>query len=165
MASSKSTLIFSLFLFSLLTVTLATFSQVNVQEILKAHNDERATLKLPPLVWSKQLELYAKAYAAKRAVDCALIHSMGEYGENLFQCSPAGTYTFADAVQYWIDEKQYYDYESNSCADGQMCGHYTQVVWANTKQVGCAHVTCLNGEDFMTCNYDPPGNYIGEKPY
>lgn len=41
------------------------------------------------------------------------------------------------AVDDWDSEKQYYDYSTNSCADGQMCGHYTQNVWAGSTTVGC----------------------------
>lgn len=41
------------------------------------------------------------------------------------------------------------------------CGHYTQVVWANTKRVGCAAAECRNGGTFVVCSYDPPGNMDG----
>ena len=55
---------------------------------------------------------------------------------------------------------------SNSCADEQECGHYTQIVWRTRRRIGCARVFFLGGRGgFMTCNYDPPGNYIGERPY
>ncbi|CAH1441532.1 unnamed protein product [Lactuca virosa] len=47
----------------------------------------------------------------------------------------------------------------------KMCGHYTQVVWRNSVRLGCARVQCNNDAWFVTCNYDPPGNYVGEKPY
>lgn len=43
---------------------------------------------------------------------------------------------------------------------------YTQIVWSETRIIGCAQVI-YNDEKtvFMTCNYDPRRNYIGEKPY
>jgi hypothetical protein len=52
-------------------------------------------------------------------------------------------------------------------------GHFTQVVWKNTKKVGCAWNTksCpgngqANKMPFykMVCEYDPPGNYAGQFP-
>ena len=46
----------------------------------------------------------------------------------------------------------------------QSCGHYTQVVWANTLSVGCGVAVCPTGT-IVVCNYAPPGNYVGEKPY
>ncbi|KAH7569359.1 hypothetical protein JRO89_XS06G0150700 [Xanthoceras sorbifolium] len=39
------------------------------------------------------------------------------------------------------------------------------IVWRNTRKIGCARIVCDDGDVFMTCNYDPPGNYVGEKPY
>ncbi|KAJ6759314.1 hypothetical protein OIU74_025899 [Salix koriyanagi] len=55
---------------------------------------------------------------------------------------------------------------SNGTLWDEECGHYTQIVWRETKRIGCARVDCFGGRGvFMTCNYDPPGNYIGEKPY
>jgi pathogenesis-related protein 1 len=162
MAISKSNIAFSLILFSFFTATIAHNS---IQEILKAHNDVRAGLGLKPLKWNLLLQAYATAYSLKRKFDCKLEHSDGPYGENLFWASPYGYYNYTDAVNNWVSEKEYYDYESNTCQPDQMCGHYTQVVWANTERVGCAEVKCLNGDQFLTCNYDPPGNYIGEKPY
>ena len=42
----------------------------------------------------------------------------------------------------------------------------THIVWSSTRRVGCARVDCYGGRGvFITCNYDPPGNYIGERPY
>ncbi|KAH8498627.1 hypothetical protein H0E87_017527 [Populus deltoides] len=97
-----------------------------------------------------------------RISDCNLVHSNGPYGENLAKGS--GSFTGTAAVNLWVAEKPCYDYASNSCVGGQ-CLHYTQVVWRNSVRVGCARVKCTNGWWFVSCNYDPPGNYIGERPY
>ena len=35
--------------------------------------------------------------------------------------------TGPQVVHAWSKEKQYYDYATNTCAKGQICGHYTQV--------------------------------------
>jgi pathogenesis-related protein 1 len=64
----------------------------------------------------------------------------------------------------WVDEKPNYDYASNSCVGGE-CLHYTQVVWRNTLRIGAAKVRCNNGGTIIVMNYDPPGNYVGQKPY
>ncbi|MEM6522020.1 MAG: CAP domain-containing protein, partial [Cyanobacteria bacterium P01_C01_bin.70] len=40
-------------------------------------------------------------------------------------------------VAAWVAEKADYDYASNSCASGKVCGHYTQIVWRETTAVGC----------------------------
>ena len=134
-------------------------------QFLAPHNAARSALGLQPLLWNAKLARYAQWYANQRRFDCALQHSNGPYGENIFWGSGDG-WTPSQAVMAWISERQWYNYWSNSCAGGQECGHYTQIVWSSTRRVGCAKVTCFAGRgDFMTCNYDPPGNYIGERPY
>ena len=42
------------------------------------------------------------------------------------------------AVTAWVNEEADYHYASNTCDAGQMCGHYTQIVWATTTKLGCA---------------------------
>ncbi|CAL2279522.1 unnamed protein product [Prunus armeniaca] len=86
----------------------------------------------------------------------------GPYGENLAE--GYGEMTGGQAVKFWVTEKPNYDYASNTCV-GDVCGHYTQVVWRNSTHVGCARAKCKNGWMFVICSYYPPGNYIGERPY
>lgn len=161
MAPSKSSLAFCLILFSLITTIIA---QNSAHDILKAHNEVRAEVHLPPLRWSKKLARYARAYARHRMSDCQTVHSGAVFGENLFWDHPGGLYLI-DAVYRWAEEKQFYDYKTNKCVSGEKCGHYTQLVWARTKRVGCAKETCPNGDDFMVCNYSPAGNTKGQRPY
>ncbi|WJX26443.1 hypothetical protein P8452_15365 [Trifolium repens] len=136
-------------------------------DYVKAHNKARSAVqtnvKLPNLVWDNKVAAYAQNYANQRK-DCQLVHSETErYGENIAESS--GDMNGTEAVKLWVDEKPYYDYNSNSCVNGEMCGHYTQVVWRKSLRIGCAKVKCDNGGTFITCNYDPPGNYVGERPY
>ncbi|KAK8626755.1 hypothetical protein V6N13_134387 [Hibiscus sabdariffa] len=137
-------------------------------EFLFTHNLVRATKWEPLLFWDFRLEKYARWWAMQRQADCKLQHSFPEgdfkLGENIYWGS-GSTWRPSDAVRAWSEEEKYYDYATNSCREGQMCGHYTQIVWKNTRRIGCARVVCDSGDVFMTCNYDPPGNYIGERPY
>jgi hypothetical protein len=57
-----------------------------------------------------------------------------------------------------------YDYKSNTCHQGGPCGHYTQVVWSGTRELGCG-VARSPSREIWVCNYNPPGNYIGQRPY
>ncbi|EEF29976.1 pathogenesis-related protein PR-1 [Ricinus communis] len=137
-------------------------------QFLYAHNLVRASKWELPLTWDSQLERYARWWAGTRKQDCQLEHSFPEgdfkLGENIYWGSGTA-WTPRDAVSAWASEEKYYTYATNSCEEGQMCGHYTQIVWKTTRRIGCARVVCDDGDVFMTCNYDPPGNYIGEKPY
>ncbi|XP_010536929.1 PREDICTED: pathogenesis-related protein PR-1 [Tarenaya hassleriana] len=135
------------------------------RQFLDPQNAVRSRLGLQPLVWDGRLAGYATWWANQRRYDCSLTHSTGPYGENLFWGS-GSDWTPGQAVRTWTVEGQFYRYGANSCGGGQMCGHYTQIVWRDTKRLGCARVVCEGGRGvFITCNYDPPGNYIGEKPY
>ncbi|KAJ0963344.1 hypothetical protein J5N97_028466 [Dioscorea zingiberensis] len=127
-------------------------------------NSARNAVGLSPVTWDTTVVAYAQNYANQRIGDCQLVHSGGPYGENIFWGSGA-EFTAADAVNSWVSEKQYYDYASNTCAAGKVCGHYTQVVWKSSTSIGCAGVKCNNGAIFIICNYKPAGNIIGQRPY
>lgn len=155
-----------------------------------AHNAVRARIMnpapspaLPPLKWSTEVAKIAQAYADKLASggDCLnLVHSMRDgYGENLagYQGSMADP---MDVVEGWASEEECWTYgpisRDNSdcdmtCARSKSssgCGHYTQVVWRGTTEIGCGVALCGSGRsggEVWVCNYRAPGNYIGEKPY
>lgn len=137
-------------------------------EFLFAHNLVRAAKFELPLAWNFQLEKYARWWAEQRKGDCKLQHSFPEddfkLGENIYWGS-GSAWRPMDAVTAWASEVKYYRYATNACESGQMCGHYTQIVWRNTQRIGCARVVCDDADVFMTCNYDPPGNYVGQRPY
>ena len=94
-------------------------------------------------------------------------------GENLYAAAGTrGASAAQDAVPWWACEATNYDYASNACslsgcADAPgVCGHYTQLVWRTTSEVGCGIKTCTTGSPFqgyptwrfVVCDYDPPGN-------
>lgn len=146
------------------TMLPSSLAQNSPQDFLNAHNAARAQVGVGPLKWDEKVANYSKQYANERKGDCKLIHSNGPYGENLAWGSP--DLTGINAVKLWVNEKQYYKYDTNSCVSGKVCGHYTQVVWKNSARLGCAKVKCINnGGAFIICNYDPRGNIIGQKPY
>ncbi|KAL6540815.1 Cuticle-degrading protease [Orobanche minor] len=160
---------FILILIHLLCLILTTNASAPTNELhhqfMDKQNQARKAVGLNRLVWSDTLARYAGSYAGQRREDCALEHSNGPYGENIFWGS-GDEWTPDQAAAAWVDEGQWYDYGSNSCAEEQQCGHYTQIVWRNTSKIGCARVVCDDDKGvFMTCNYDPPGNYYGERPY
>lgn len=139
-------------------------------EFLTAHNAIRAAVStpvaIPPLTYSPTLEASAQAWVnnLKNTQACALVHSAGPYGENLFSGWGA-TFTPTQVVNSWTAEKAFYNYASNSCATGKVCGHYTQIAWRNTTQIGCAQAICPSGTQVWACQYNPPGNYVGQLPY
>jgi hypothetical protein len=69
----------------------------------------------------------------------------------------------AEYAQMWADEKVKYDAGQRS---GLGIGHYTAMVWKNTREVGCGFVAGAvpdeqglgGGTDILVCRYNPPGN-------
>ncbi|WP_438024143.1 CAP domain-containing protein [Sorangium sp. So ce233] len=135
-----------------------------------AHNRARAAVEppadppLPGLSWSPEIAAVAQAYAER----CEFSHSESNYGENLYASS--GASTPEDVVAAWVDEAANYDLATNACSS--TCGHYTQVVWADSARLGCGVADCTDGSPFgggswqiWVCNYDPAGNFINERPY
>ena len=137
----------------------------NQQAALDAHNNKRVALGVVPMTWSNKVAKSAQAYADKRCAEnnCDPKHSTGSgYGENLAWSSGQGL-NMEFSVGMWIAEEADYDYASNTCTEGKVCGHYTQVVWAKSTKLGCGQST--NGKEvFIVCQYDPPGNG-GTPPY
>ncbi|XP_021776104.1 basic form of pathogenesis-related protein 1-like, partial [Chenopodium quinoa] len=161
--SLKNLATFTCFVIAILAFAQLCNAQNSPQDYVDAHNAARAAVGVGNIQWTDdQVAAYAQQYANQRINDCALQHSQGQYGENL--AGGSGELSGTDAVQMWVNEKANYDYNSNSCVGGD-CLHYTQVVWRNSVRLGCARVQCNNGGYFIGCNYDPPGNYQGGRPY
>jgi uncharacterized protein YkwD len=130
-----------------------------VQEMLEAHNQARADHCAPPLAWSGELAKDAQKWAdALNARGCAFEHSKTSHGENLM-AGTAGAFGPKDAVSAWYAEQKNYRFGAGGFS--MHSGHFTQLVWAATKRVGCGTTTC-QGKQIWVCNYDPPGNMQGE---
>lgn len=138
-----------------------------------AHNQVRAgvitPVPIPDVTWSPAIASVAQAYADQRAATgCRpLQHSQNpDYGENLAWFGNGGT---AEAtVGLWAGEAACYTYGALKVSDAcscSACGHYTQLVWRDTTQIGCGVASCIDGGEIWVCNYAPPGNYLGEYPY
>ena len=84
-------------------------------------------------------------------------------GQNLF-VSYGRQMPPAFVVGKWAEESKDYDERRFKCAHGEVCGHFTQIIWRGTKEVGCGVAGGDNGQ-FWVCFYSPPGNIIGYKPY
>ena len=149
--------------------------------IVVAHNAVRErvthpepTPALPPMRWSESLAATADCYARDLASrDCSLVHSASPYGENLAWFAGREP-TAEDVVEAWASERSCYSFGtfmgtdacSSECDRSGGCGHYTQIAWRQSTEVGCGYATCKDGAgEVWVCNYDPPGNFVGDLPY
>lgn len=132
------------------------------KDFVAAHNRYRAKVGTPPLAWSDKLASSAQQWATTLIERNLFMHSKGgQFGQNLFEIS-GGHATPSSVVAAWMSEEANYNRQTNSCT--ARCGHYTQVIWRGTKLVGCG-VGRNAQREVWVCDYDPPGNIVGEKPY
>jgi uncharacterized protein YkwD len=158
-------LFFFVFTFQGFAQELISMDTLTKTSILTEHNKERQLLAIPDLIWSNELAEYASEWALQLAEEDNGIHhrDFDAYGENISWFSAAPD-DYAKGVSLWNDEKKYYKYKAIG-NDWAKTGHYTQVIWKNTQRVGCGCALGASGALFFVCNYDPPGNYSGQKPY
>ncbi|MCA2979961.1 MAG: hypothetical protein INH41_31585 [Myxococcaceae bacterium] len=144
------------------------------QEYVTAHNTaRRAALPTPsPPLADVTWDAEAEAFATVGATRCIFEHrDQNQYGENLYAAAQDSRPSVI--VKAWDDEKTDYTYSTNTCRAGAVCGHYTQVVWRSSTKLGCATARCTVNSPFRgfpiwfltACNYSPPGNYVGQRPY
>jgi pathogenesis-related protein 1 len=150
----------------------------NLTGITLYHNQVRAAVQtatpLPPMQWDPDLAAYAAQWAAMckdggDSVNGLIDHNPNRtnvagysiIGENIF--GAGGTASAKDAVDTWASEKANFTYPTG-CSG--ICGHYTQIVWRTSVNVGCALHVCpgLAYGNTVVCDYGPAGN-SGGAPY
>lgn len=107
-----------------------------------------------PLSWNDNIAQVAQNYADQYQCGADLEHSGNPYGENL-----ARGYDFksAGAVAAWFNEIKNYDWDDPGF--GETTGHFTQLVWTETTQLGCGYKDCGSyWGTYIVCNYNPAGN-------
>ena len=145
----------------------------DAQAILDHHNHARQEVGVQPLIWSTRLAEYAQSWADYLSINntCTMKHSScidndgNKIGENLWWGSSYSFYKPIDASIGWLGEKEYYLYQQFGQLTEKPIGHYTQMVWKNTKEIGVGIAYCANGGMIIVASYNPPGNWIGEYPY
>ncbi|XP_049291534.1 uncharacterized protein LOC125768212 isoform X2 [Anopheles funestus] len=134
---------------------------------LKAHNEYRTRHGVLPLKLSKRLCRYAEEWAKVIAARGVLVHrSNSAYGENIF-CSWCSSNTVGSSmpvsgrepVENWYSEIDLHVFGKEPAT--LKTGHFTQIVWKDSRELGVGVARNRSGQVFVVANYDPPGNYIG----
>lgn len=136
-----------------------------IREVLDAHNRWRTEVGVPKLSWSGTVAAGAQAWANRLAVAGSLDHDASSaHGENLFQGS--GPRTPTEAIDSWGSERAECNYRGQAVGSLRcVVGHYTQMVWRATREVGCGVARTADGSHIWVCRYHPAGNMVGERPY
>lgn len=144
------------------------FGQARVMaDVLMAHNQIRAAANVPPMTWNARLAEGAARWAEHLAQSGYMMHSQSKEGENIWM-GTSGAFSHALMVRDWANEGRFYraGYFPNisSTGDWRDVGHFTQMVWRDTRQLGCA-IASRDGWDVLVCRYNSPGNVVGKRPY
>jgi hypothetical protein len=137
------------------------------EQLLERHNVERDRKGAARLTWSRKLAQEAQGWADRLAIENTLRHAdqatRGGAGENLWMGS-AGYYSAVQMIDGFLAERQHYRPGAfpNVSRTGRWedVGHYTQIIWPGTQEVGCA-VSRNSTNDFLVCRYWPAGNTVG----
>jgi glioma pathogenesis-related protein 2 len=133
-------------------------------DCLKAHNEYRARHGVTPLKLSKKLCKHAEEWAKILASRGILVHrNNSSYGENIF-CSWSSNannnnVSGREPVDNWYHEMTLHVFHKEPTT--LKTGHFTQVVWRESRDLGVGLAKNRAGEVFIVANYDPPGNFIG----
>jgi len=132
------------------------------RSMLDAHNAVRARVGVPPLAWSPQLATLAQDWANALIASQAFSHRPNnQYGENIYTIT-GGAASAHEVVATWAEDARGYDIRNNTGTG--VCGHYTQLVWRHTTTIGCG-VAGDAQRQVWVCDYNPPGNIVGYRPY
>lgn len=156
------------------SIDLATFRNT----ALSQHNTYRAKHKSPDMTLSDSVNSTAQSWAEQIAASGVFAHSSSSQrngaGENIYASFTTASSIAADtlaaaAVKSWYDEVANYNYANPVFASNT--GHFTQVVWKNSTQLGCGAAKgtkTMNGKVYnafyVVCQYAPAGNVTGQFP-
>lgn len=128
------------------------------KEALDAHNRYRSLHQAPQLKWSRSLEKDAENWAKQLAKDGRLRQGETDDGESIYAVSGKSEVLGGEVVDRWYAEVDSYDFRSPGFKSGT--GHFTQIVWQETKELGVAKVKASDGKIIVVARYCPPGNVI-----
>tara|TARA_B100001113_G_scaffold280508_1_gene235325 strand:+ start:574 stop:1104 length:531 start_codon:yes stop_codon:yes gene_type:complete len=165
-------------LFLLIPYFVFTQHSVDQKLALSLHNKARNEVGSSPLLWSEKLEKDAFKYAEYLARTNNFKHSKTKNGENLtmsfesIEFEGTTTYIYSetpllDASKGWYDEIKDYRYSKikKNRWLAKKVGHYTQMVWFDTREVGIASARSKDGKVYVVARYHPAGNILGKFPY
>lgn len=140
------------------------FRKEVIESALLKHNELRTLHGAPELKINDALVKNAQEYSESLAAIDALVQSdrMWEnraIGESLATCE--GYVLTGDHVsKLFYDEIKYFDF--NKIEFNNNTKQFTQLIWADTKEVGFGRAMSKSGKYYFVANYYPPGNIENE---
>jgi len=133
------------------------------------------------MVWNNELEAIAQRWAdqcnfghdsTRDKIDGTMVGQNAYWGANSAeQAESVIQGGMTKSAQAWYDEVTDPGFNSNNINPYVFdygTGHYTQVVWADSEELGCGMVYYKGDswyENLVVCNYAVTGNFIGQAMY
>ncbi|CAG0894725.1 unnamed protein product [Cyprideis torosa] len=144
-------------------------------EVLTTHNECRKIHGVPPVKLDPLISNWAQEWAERCAkLDMMERRPQNVYGENIYysyiQKPNMNILSGESMVIGWYKESSNYNFDSEpskleipkASLDSSSVGHFTQIVWKDTKRIGVGRATSNRGAWYVVVNYSPKGNYVGE---
>ena len=136
-------------------------------EMLIAHNFYRAHHGAKPLVLNQHLIKKAQEYANQLAQTNVFQHGDDEgIGQNLSYWWNSEVNELSNCAQFveksipkWYEEIDLYNFDQPGFSDAT--GHFTQIVWTETTDLGCGLAMARDTAVYVVCDYTPEGNVDG----
>ncbi|KAK3593727.1 hypothetical protein CHS0354_013625 [Potamilus streckersoni] len=138
-----------------------------IDDVVKAHNEYRSRHQAPLIKQSKDLNNYAQKWADHLVASNTFQHSPCDLkgtrlGENIAMkwSTRADAYTGQEVTDQWYSEVKMHQFggEPRTLSSG----HFTQVVWVNSKEMGIGKAQAKDGKIVVVASYRPAGNMAGE---
>ena len=130
----------------------------------KIHNSKKLTLDSKIVndatVYAQSLAQNSDPYYLEPSN--SYYNSDEKYGENLFQCNKKSCKleNITLVTDIWYNESNSYDFKLNKGLKGTY--NFTQMIWRNTKKIGCG-IGYRSDESYkVVCFYYPRGNINGK---
>ncbi|KAL0461861.1 UNVERIFIED_CONTAM: Pathogenesis-related protein PRMS [Sesamum latifolium] len=110
-------------------------------------NYHRADVNVPPLRWNASLAVAARYLSDQIAHSSAPSEAPPHHG-GLGVTTYISCYDIPPmaqrAVWGWAQQRDAYNYTTNSCIENRKCSDYTQMVWKNSTEFGCSFARPVN---------------------
>jgi|UPI000685D80B hypothetical protein len=174
-----------------ITYSVSALTNAEINDMVAAHNAVRqrvaqaeslrlgGRVSIPNLAWEPAIAAVAQEWADTLIKNNPpiIVHredlQQRGLGENIYEGWATNVpidQSAGKAMEFWASEEPWYNYTKNTCEapPDRSCGHYTQVVWSSTRWLGCGRATRkIDNKEYViwVCNYKPPGNISGQRPY
>lgn len=136
------------------------------EKALTKHNEFRQKHQSKDLILSQKLSEMAKKFATKCAENntinidhCPDLYNDDIIGQNIAVIKKS-LFDIEKVCQTWYSEGNNYDYNQNKYMSNT--GHFTQIIWKETKKVGFGYSESKDGNIYFVANYYPAGNIFNE---